>query len=109
MRFFCQRAVHRVVDRNRFDAEWTEKAYTHPDFVADSPAEAVEWLESTVAAQVERLTPAQRARSGYDDERFERMGDGWREATARGDMTGTVVGAGDGYVAHVHVFPERER
>lgn len=105
MRYHCQRAIHRVTDPSRFSPSWTERARTHPDAVVSTVDEAVEWLESTVGEMVSSLTKVQFIRSGYDPDRFERMSDGWRAALERGDMTGTVVGAGDGYVMHAHVFP----
>lgn len=104
--YCCQRRVYRLADRTRFDQERTAEAKTHPDVALSDLDEAVNWLGLTVGGTVGTLSKTQLVRSGFDDpERFERMDDAWRESLGRGDMAGSIVPAGDGYVAHIHCLP----
>lgn len=110
MLFYAQRMVHPKNGKDRFNVEHTKAAFTHPQARLASVEDAVDWLETTVASQAEGLSPKQLTRSGYGDpERLERMSDGWRTALAAGRSTGTIMPAGEGYVVHIHVFPEQNR
>jgi hypothetical protein len=82
------------------------EAKKHPDVALHDLDEAVSWLGLTVGGTVQTLSKTLLVRSGFDDpERFERMDDLWRESLERGVVAGSVVPAGDGYVAHIHCFP----
>lgn len=106
VRFFCQKMSHRLNAKDRFSASWTEEARKHPDHVAEDADSALDWLESTVAEHVAKLTKVELIRAGHDDpEKFERMSDIWRFHLERGQMAGTILPGGDGYATHVHVIP----
>lgn len=108
MVFYCLKTIHRLNSKDRFDVAWTEKARAHPDYRADGPEDALDWLETTVAEHLGSLSKPQLIRAGHDGpERLERMGDTWRFHLERGEMAGTILPGGDGFAAHIHCVPGR--